>query len=65
MDIYNELKSALSKRSVFGDVRFTYEQFLQVVNAVDKVYGNKCPMCDDCPHNCKLNEEELDEQNSR
>lgn len=58
MDTYKELKGALSNRNPFGEVKLTNSQYLLILDAVEKIYGGKCPMCDDCPHGCKLSEVE-------
>lgn len=54
MDIYKDLRSALSNRSPFGEVKLTNSQYILIVDAIEKIYGKKCPMCEGCPHGCKL-----------
>lgn len=54
MDAYKDLKSALSNRSPFGEVKLTNSQYILIVDAIEKIYGKKCPMCEGCPHGCKL-----------
>ena len=54
MDAYKELKSALANRSPFGEVKLTNSQYILINYAIERIYGEKCPMCEDCPHGCKL-----------